>query len=94
MKSYMVMATFRSGTSMDEVLAVVHEEQVRLSELQAQGKVGALYLATAVRQTVFLEVFASNPDDVEKTVATLPMAKWWDLDVYPLNPPAGTARAS
>lgn len=87
----MVIATFRPGTSMDEVLQVVHEEQARVAELQADGRIGALYLATAARQTVFLEIFASDPDDAETTVRTLPMAKWWDLNVYPLNPPAGAA---
>jgi hypothetical protein len=24
----------------------------------------------------------------EPTVRTLPMAKWWDLDMYPITPPA------
>ncbi len=90
----MVMATFRPGTSMDEVRTVVADEQVRLGELQAEGRVGALYPATAARQTVFLEVFGWDLDDVEATVRTLPMARWWDLDAYPLNAPAGPATAS
>ena len=91
MKPHMVIAKFKPGTSMQEVLEVVHEEQARVAELKAEGRIGALYLATAARQTVFLEIFASDPDDAEQTAKTLPMARWWDLDVYPLNPPAGAA---
>lgn len=94
MDPHMVVATFRPGTSMDEVLAVVAEEQARVGELRAEGRIGALHLATAARQTVFLEVFGSDVSDVEATVRTLPMAKWWDLNVYPLNPPTGTETAS
>ena len=91
MKPHMVIAKFKPGTSMQEVLEVVHEEQARVAELKAEGRIGALYLATAARQTVFLEIFASDPDDAEQIAKTLPMARWWDLDVYPLNPPAGAA---
>lgn len=91
MKPHMVVAKFTPGTSMSEVLEVVGAEQARVAELQAEGRLGALHLATAARQTVFLEIFASDPADAETTVRTLPMAKWWDLDVYPLNPPAGAA---
>ena len=90
MTSFMVVATFKPGTTMADVMAVVPQEQARLDELQAEGRIGALYLATAARQTVFLEAFADSGDEALATVTTLPMAAWWDLDVYPLNPPAGT----
>lgn len=91
MTSFMVVAAFRPGTDMTEVMSVVSEEQARIAELQAAGRIGALYLATAARQTVFLETFADTADEATATVRTLPMARWWDLDVYPLNPPAGAA---
>ena len=94
MTSFMVVATFKPGTDMADVMAVVPQEQARVAELQAEGKIGALYLATAARQTVFLEAFADSADDALATVTTLPMAAWWDLDVYPLNPPAGTPATS
>ena len=94
MNSFMVLATFTPGTPMDEVLAVVDEEQRRLGELQSEGKVGALYLATAARRSVFLEVFGADVGEAEATVRRLPMSRWWDLDVYPLNPPAGSEVAS
>jgi muconolactone delta-isomerase len=84
----MVVATFKPGTNMAEVLAVVAEEQSRIAELEAEGRIGALYLATTARQTVFLEVRAQTDVEVVTTVESLPMARWWDLDVFPLNRPA------
>ncbi|MCX6511360.1 MAG: hypothetical protein NT081_11205 [Actinobacteria bacterium] len=81
----MVVATFKPGASMEEVLTVVAEEQAKVAELQSAGRIGEIRLATAARQTVFLEVFGSSPDDVESSVRTLPMAKWWDIDIFPLN---------
>lgn len=94
MTSFMVVATFKPGTNMADVMAVVPQEQARVAELQAEGKIGALYLATAARQTVFLQTFADSDDEALATVTALPMAAWWDLDAYPLNPPAGTPAAS
>ncbi len=89
MRSFMVVATFKPDTNMDDVLAVVPQEQVRLAELRSEGRIGALYLSTPARQTVFLETFGETVDEVVATVEALPMAKWWDLDVFPLNAPAG-----
>jgi len=89
MKHFMVVAAFKPGTHMPDVMSVVPEEQARMSELQAEGRINALYLATAARQTVFMESFGDDIDDVLAMVNTLPMAKWWDIDVFPLNPPAG-----
>jgi len=85
---FMVVATFKPGTHMPDVFAVVPEEQERIRQLQAEGRINTVYLATAARQTVFLESFGSDIDDVLAMVDTLPMAKWWDIDVFPLNPPA------
>ena len=90
MKPFMVVASFKPGTNMPDVFAVVAEEQARMSELQAEGRINGLYLATAARQTVFMESSGEDIDDVVAMVKTLPMAKWWDLDVFPLNPPAGS----
>jgi muconolactone delta-isomerase len=73
---------------MPVVFAVVPEEQERIRQLQAEGRVNTVYLATAARQTVFLESFGNDINDVLAMVNTLPMAKWWDIDVFPLNPPA------
>ena len=88
MNPFMVVATFKPGTHMPDVFAVVPEEQERVRQLQAEGRINTVYLATAARQTVFLESFGIDIDDVLAMVNTLPMAKWWNIDVFPLNPPA------
>lgn len=94
MSSFMVVATFRPGTDMADVMAVVPQEQARVAELQAEGRIGAVYLATAGRRTVFLETVAESADDAVAVIGSLPMAAWWDLDLYPLNAPAGSGAAS
>ena len=84
---FMVMCRFREGTVMSEVFAVVGEEQAAVAALVAQGRVGDIRLSLA-RGTVFIVVFAGSPDEAKATVGSLPMAKWWDLDVYPIAAPA------
>ena len=92
--AYMVLASFKEGTDMSEVLSIVAEEQQRVAQLQNEGRLGAVYLATATRKTVFLEVFATDLADAASTVRTLPMAQWWNIDVFELNAPAKAAAAS
>lgn len=87
MNSFMVVSTFMQGTDMSEVMTVVAEEQAKVAELKEAGTIGALYLATATRGTVFLEIFADDTDAARAIVASLPMAKWWDIDVFPINAP-------
>lgn len=88
MAAFMVMCTFRDGTDMQEVHGVVAEEQARVAELTAEGRIGGVHLSLA-RGTVFLEIAADGADDAAATVRTLPMAQWWDLDVFPLGAPGG-----
>ena len=88
MKSFMVVATFRPDTNMDDVIPHVAAERARVAELESEGKLAAVYLANAERQTVFLVVNADTVDEATATVATLPMSAWWDLNVFPLNAPA------
>lgn len=87
MDSFMVVCTFKAGTDMAQVMAVVAEEQAKVAELKAGGSIGAVYLSTIERDTVFLEVFADGLDAARATVESLPMARWWDLDIYPINAP-------
>ncbi|MFZ4515884.1 MAG: muconolactone Delta-isomerase family protein [Acidimicrobiia bacterium] len=91
MAQFMVVSMFKEGTVMDEVFAVVAEEQAKVRQLVDEGLLGSIYLATAARGTVFLETFADDAEAAADIVRTLPMAKWWDLDVYPLNPPREVA---
>ena len=88
MNSFMVVSTFKPGTDMAEVMTVVAEEQARVAELKASGQIGALYLSTVTRGTVFLEIFADDEAGARSVVTSLPMAKWWDLDIFPINIPA------
>jgi hypothetical protein len=45
------------------------------------------------RGRVFIEVFAPDETSAKATVGTLPMAKWWDLDIYPTPPPSPASGA-
>ncbi len=83
----MVVSTFRPGTDMAEVMQVVAEEQAKVGELKAAGQIGAIYLSTVTRGTVFLEIFADDEASALDIVTSLPMAKWWDIDVFPINIP-------
>ena len=87
MNTHMVVCTFRPGTDMADVFAVVAEEQAQVQALEREGRIGTIHLALA-RGTVFLEIFADDPAGAEATVRTLPMATWWDLDVFPIAAPA------
>ena len=92
MRTYVVICTFRPDTVMDEVFAVVAEEQAQVAALQEAGRIGAVHLSLA-RGTVFLEILADDPAGAEATVRTLPMARWWDLDVFPIAGPAAPGAA-
>lgn len=87
MNEYMVVCTFKEGTVMDDVYAVVAEEQAKAAELQRDGKVGRIFLAAASRGTVFIETFASSVDEALGVITSLPMSKWWNIDVFPLSAP-------
>jgi len=90
----MVVCTFKPGTEMSDVYSVVAEEQTKAAELQSAGKIGVIYLATLSRGTVFIETFAENLEEATKTIQSLPMAVWWDLDVYPLSAPGRPGASS
>ena len=86
MTTFMVVCTFKPGTEMSEVFAVVAEEVAQVAALEAEGRIGAVHLSLG-RGTVFLEIFADDVAGAVETVETLPMAKWWDLDVFPVAAP-------
>lgn len=87
MDKFMVVCVFKKGTVMGDVYDVIAEEQAKASELQAAGKIGPIHLATLSRGTVFIETFASSVEEAAAIVQSLPMAVWWDIDVYPLSAP-------
>lgn len=94
MDSFMVVCTFAPGTDMAEVMAVVAEEQAKVAELNALGSIGAVYLSTRERGTVFLEIFADDAEGARQTVMSLPMSRWWDLDLFPINAPVARDQAA
>lgn len=87
MNKFMVVCTFKEGTVMSDVYGVIAEEQAKASELQSEGKIGPIHLATISRGTVFIETFGSSVDEATAIIRTLPMAPWWDIDVFPLSAP-------
>lgn len=90
MPGWMVVATFLPGTVMAEVFAVAREEMAAVAALKAAGRIGGVHLSLA-RGTVFLEVFAGGEDDVRSLVGSLPMARWWRLDLFPIAAPVAPA---
>jgi muconolactone delta-isomerase len=94
MNGYMVVCTFKEGTEMSDVYDVIAEEQAKTAELQAAGRIGSIYLATLSRGTVFIETFASSVEEATTTVRSLPMAVWWNIDVFPLSAPGNPGAAS
>ena len=86
----MVVCTFRAGTDMREVFAVVAKEQAAVAALTAQGRLGDIRLSLA-RGTVFITAFGDDADGAAATVRSLPMAAWWDLEVFPIAAPTAGA---
>lgn len=87
MDKFMVVCTFKKGTVMSDVYAVIADEQAKAAELQSAGKIGPIHLATISRGTVFIETFASSVEEATSIIQSLPMATWWDIDVFPLSAP-------
>ncbi len=93
METFMVVCTFKEGTDMADVFAVVAEEQAKVAALAAEGRLGSIHLSLA-RGTVFIETFAADTDGASATVLSLPMAKWWNIDVFPVGAPSLPGAAS
>lgn len=93
MDTFMVVATFKPDTDMSEVFAVVGEEVARVEILRSEGRMGSGHISMP-RGTAFIEVLADGEDAAAETVKTLPMSKWWDLDVYPCPAPTLPGAAS
>ena len=84
----MVIGAFSPDTDLPLMNSVLAEEIARVTALKAEGRIGAVHISPA-RGRVFLEVIAEDAAEARATVETLPMAKWWDIDVFPtVGPPA------
>jgi hypothetical protein len=86
MNQFMVVGTFRPDTVMDEVTAMVPEEMAQVKVLEGERVLSTVRVSVA-RDKVFLEVSASDAAGADATVRRLPMAKFWDLEVFQVHAP-------
>ena len=85
----MVVATFREGVTQEEIRALIPAEQAQAKLLEAQGLIGVIKVAMPKR-TVFIEAFGQDDQSALETLYSLPLAKLWDIELFPITPPAGT----
>ncbi|WP_046494151.1 muconolactone Delta-isomerase family protein [Streptomyces odonnellii] len=85
--TFMVVATLRDDTDFTEFAALRDDEQRQIEMLRTDGRIGAHYVSAARRAT-FIEVIAADENQVAETLATLPFARFFDVDVYPITSPA------
>ncbi|WP_020670948.1 hypothetical protein [Amycolatopsis nigrescens] len=85
-QTFMVLGTLRDDTNFTEFAALRDDEQKQLKVLRSDGRIGAHYVSPARRAT-FIEVIATDEKQVAETLATLPFARFFHVDVYPTTPP-------
>jgi hypothetical protein len=88
MNSYIVVATFKDGITVDDIRPLIPAEQAQAKLLEDQGKIGSIKIAMP-RRTVFIEAFGVDEAEVVEAVTSLPMAQIWDIEFYEVTPPAG-----
>ena len=87
MAPFMVEASFSPETDLRLMNSVIAKEVAQVRVLTREGRLGSVHISPA-RGRVFLEVHADEAGSVSATVETLPMAKWWTIDLYPtMGPP-------
>jgi muconolactone delta-isomerase len=84
MSDYMVVATFKLGTDMTQVMALVEEEKAAVKQLQDAGRIGKIYLAVP-KGKVFIETLKTDEDGAHAAVSELPMSVFWELEAFPLS---------
>ena len=88
MQTFMVVATFKDGITLDDIRPLIPEEQAQAKALEARGAIGAIKISMPKR-TTFIEAFGEDEQNILDTISTLPMAKLWNIEVFPTTPPAG-----
>jgi len=88
MNSYMVVASFKEGVTMDDIRALIPSEQAQAQVLKEKGLLGEIKVSMP-RRTVFLEAFSETEEEVHGVIQSLPFARIWDLEYFPTTPPAG-----
>ena len=89
MNSYMVVASFKEGVTLEDIRALIPAEQAQAQVLKEKGLLGEIKVAMP-RRTVFLEAFSDTENEVREVIESLPFAQIWDLEYYLTTPPAGT----
>ncbi len=87
MSEFMVVCTFKEGTDMADVMKVVAAERDAVATLQAAGTIGVVKLATP-QGKVFIEAHSADIESARAVIEALPMAQWWNIELYPIVPPA------
>ena len=84
--TYIVLATIREDTDMAALGALIPDEIAAVNRLRDEGKLGAVHIAFS-RRVIFIEVFADDEEQVRNIVDSLPMGRFFDLDLYRTDPP-------
>ena len=84
----MVVATFKEGVTQEEIRALIPAEQAQAKLLEEQGFIGVIKVAMPKR-TVFIEAFGQDDQSALETIYSLPLAELWDIELFPITPPAG-----
>lgn len=90
MATFIAMASFSPETDLPQMQTVIAEEVEHVQALRAEGRVGAVHVSAA-KGRVFIEVTADDEDSAMATIETLPMAKWWTIEIFPTQGPPPTA---
>lgn len=85
--TFMAIVTFSPETDLPQMNAVIEEEIVQVRVLTAAGRLGAVHISPA-RGRAFLEVRGENELAALNTVKSLPMAKWWQIELFPTMTPS------
>jgi hypothetical protein len=88
MDSYMVVATFKESVTQEDIRALIPAEQAQAKLLEEQGLIGVIKVAMPKR-TVFIEAFGQDDQSALETIYSLPLAKLWNIELFPITPPAG-----
>ena len=86
MATFIAVASFSPETDLPDMYTVMAEESAKVHQLMAEGRLNAVH-ASPTRGRAFLEVIAESEDEARSTVESLPMAQWWEIDVYPTMAP-------
>lgn len=87
MATFMVIGAFDPEVDLPLMSTVLAEEIAQVQILKGQGRLGSVHISPT-RGRVFLEIIAEDTAEAQATTETLPMAKWWSIDVYPtVGPP-------